>query len=63
MTRIINLRQVRKQRDRDTRRATGDANAAKFGESKFLRDARQAERERAARSLDAHRRDDGADDD
>lgn len=57
MTRIINLRQARKARDRDARRAKGDANAALHGEAKPLRDARQAERDRAARVLDAHRRD------
>ena len=56
MTRIINLRQARKARDRDAKRAKGDANAALHGEAKPLRDARQAERDRAARVLDAHRR-------
>ena len=63
MTKIINLRQARKQRGRDAKRAAGDANAARFGEAKPLRDARQAEADRAARALDAHRRDDVADDD
>ena len=43
MTKIINLRQARKQRARDDKRSAGDANAAKFGEAKPLRDARQAE--------------------
>ena len=62
MTKIINLRQARKQRDRDTKRAAGDANAARFGEAKILRDARQAETDRATRALDAHRRDDDASD-
>lgn len=57
MTRIINLRQVRKSRDRDAKRAKGDANAALHGEAKPLRDARQAEQDRATRVLDAHRRD------
>ncbi|WP_255522188.1 DUF4169 family protein [Paracoccus sp. NBH48] len=42
---------------RDAKRAKGDANAALHGEAKPLRDARQAERDRAARVLDAHRRD------
>ena len=54
MTRIINLRQARKQRDRDAKRATGDANAARFGEAKPLRAARQAEADRASRSHDGH---------
>ncbi|WEF25613.1 DUF4169 family protein [Paracoccus sp. S3-43] len=61
MTQIINLRQARKQRDRDARRVAGDANAVKFGEAKPLRELRQAEAERAGRRLDAHRRDDGPD--
>lgn len=59
MTKIINLRQARKQRDRDTKRAAGDANAAKFGEAKPLRQAREAEADRAARAHEAHRREDG----
>ena len=58
MTRIINLRQARKSRARDAKRAQGDANAALHGEAKPLREARQAERDRAERVLDAHRRDD-----
>ena len=58
MTKIINLRQARKQRDRAAKRATGDANAAKFGEARPAREARQSETDRAARALDAHRRDD-----
>ncbi|TBN43762.1 DUF4169 family protein [Paracoccus subflavus] len=63
MTKIINLRQARKQHHRDAKRAAGDANAAKFGEAKPARDARQAEADRAARALDAHRRDDPPADD
>lgn len=55
MTRIINLRQARKSRARDAKRAEGSANAARFGEAKPLRDARAAEADRAARVLDAHR--------
>ncbi len=57
MTKIINLRQVRKQQDRSRKRAKGDANAAKFGEAKPLRDARRAEAQRAGHVLDAHRLD------
>ncbi len=63
MTKIINLRQARKQRARDDKRASGDANAAKFGEAKPLRDARQAEADRSARIHDAHRLDGRRDDD
>lgn len=63
MTKIINLRQARKQRTRDAKRAAGDAKAAKFGEARPLREARQSEADRAARIHDAHRRDDARDDD
>lgn len=59
MTRIVNLRQARKQRARDEKRAQGDANAAKFGEASAQRAAREAEAARAARAHDAHKRDDG----
>lgn len=58
MTKIVNLRQARKERARADKRAAGDANAAKFGEAKLLKDARKAETDRATRALDAHRKDD-----
>ena len=63
MATIINLRRTRKQRDRDAKRVTGNENAAKFGEATSIRTLRHAEAERAARNLDAHRRDDGETDD
>ncbi|WP_347139808.1 DUF4169 family protein [Paracoccus sp. SSK6] len=62
MTKIINLRQARKQRGRDAKRAAGDANAARFGEAKPLRQARNAEADRVARAHEAHRREDAPDD-
>lgn len=62
MTSIVNLRQARKQRARDAKRQTGDANAARFGEPAHLRDLRQAEAARAAQTLEAHRQDDPASD-
>lgn len=55
MTRIINLRQARKSRARAAKRAEGDANAARFGEAKPLRAAREAEAHRVERVLDGHR--------
>ncbi|WP_410218973.1 DUF4169 family protein [Paracoccus sp. (in: a-proteobacteria)] len=58
MTSIVNLRQARKQRERAQRRAAGDANAARHGEVKSLREVRQAEAERAARQHEGHRADD-----
>ena len=57
MSKIINLRQVRKQQARDRKRAEGDAGAAKSGEARAARDARRAEAQRAGRALDAHRLD------
>ncbi|RNF34918.1 DUF4169 family protein [Paracoccus methylarcula] len=58
MTRPVNLRQARKQRARDEKRAQGDANAAKYGEAKHARAARRAEDERTGRAHEAHKRDD-----
>lgn len=58
MTKIVNLRQARKQRERADKRAQGDANAAKFGEAKPTREACEAEARRADRVHDAHKRDD-----
>lgn len=58
MSRIINLRQMRKQKARDENRAQADANAAKFGEAKAPRVTRKANQDRDARILDAHKRDD-----
>ncbi|MCF3972166.1 DUF4169 family protein [Paracoccus salsus] len=58
MTRIINLRQARKQRQRADKRAEADSNAARFGEPRMAREAREAESERADRTHQSHRRDD-----
>lgn len=58
MTKPINLRQARKQRARDEKRARGDANAAKHGEAKRDREIRQAEADRIGRAHEAHKRDD-----
>jgi len=58
MARVINLRTARKQRDRDTKRAEGDANAAKHGEAKPVTELRKALAEQDARKLDGHRKDD-----
>lgn len=58
MTKIVNLRQARKQRERSENRKQGDVNAAKFGEARSLRQIREAESARDRRKHDAHRRDD-----
>lgn len=57
MSKIINLRQVRKSRARDTARRQGDENAARFGRTKAEIAAEKAESARESRRLDAHRLD------
>ena len=57
MTKVVNLRTVRKQRLRDVGRAKGGVRAAAAGEGLEAAALRRAEAERAARSLDAHLRD------
>ena len=53
---VVNLRNVRKARDRAAKRAEADQNAAKHGRSKTekLRDAAEADKVR--RDLDGHER-------
>lgn len=58
MTSVINLRQVRKDRDRAEKRAKADANAAKFGRSKAQKASEKADADRAAKHLDGVKRDD-----
>lgn len=58
MTKIVNLRQARKDRARAEKRAAGDANSVKFGEAKAQKNLRKAETERATRALEAHRTED-----
>ncbi|MBB1490053.1 MULTISPECIES: DUF4169 family protein [unclassified Paracoccus (in: a-proteobacteria)] len=58
MTQIINLSRARKDKARADKRRQGDANAARHGRTKAERLRDEAEAERAALSLDRHRRDD-----
>lgn len=58
MTSVINLRQVRKDRDRAEKRAKADANAAKFGRNKAQKASEKADADRAAKHLDGVKRDD-----
>ncbi|MEO1492864.1 MAG: DUF4169 family protein [Pseudomonadota bacterium] len=53
--RIINLRQRRKQKQRETAGRTGDANAAAFGRTKAERETTAAEGDLATRRLEGHR--------
>lgn len=61
---IINLRRVRKVKQRQQAEAQATENRAKFGQSKTARSGRDAEQDLEVRRLDALRRergDDGAD--
>ena len=57
MGETVNLRQARKQRDRDAARKTADANAAKHGLTKVAKALAKARADKARADLDAHRRD------
>ena len=57
MAEIINLRQARKQKDRDAARARGTEAAAKSGRSKALKALEKARADKDARDLDGKRRD------
>ena len=56
MAEIVNLRQVRKQKDRETARADGIEAAAKSGRSKALKSFEKARAEKATRDLDGAQR-------
>jgi hypothetical protein len=56
MAEIINLRQAKKQAVRKAARSDADANAAMHGRTKAERALEKARAEKAARALDAHRR-------
>ena len=53
---IVNLRRARKAKARAGREETAAANRTAFGRTKAEKAEATAERERAARSLDGHRR-------
>ena len=56
MAEIVNLRAARKAKERETSRATGDHNAAKFGRTKAEKDLEKARADKARRNLDGHAR-------
>ena len=58
IAKVVNLTRARKARARDDKRARADANAAKFGRSKAEREGAAKDAEKAARHLDAHKRED-----
>ena len=57
MSKIVNLKTLRKQRARDDKRRRGDAQAAQHGLSKAEKDLSQARAEKARRDLDGHKKD------
>jgi len=56
MAKPISLSQARKARDRVKKRTQADENAAKFGLTKAEKNRSRAHAEKAARDLDAHKR-------
>jgi Domain of unknown function (DUF4169) len=59
MSKIVNLRTVRKRQARDAARADKTAKAAASGDTPAARAARKAESEKRDRFLDGHLRDPG----
>ena len=57
MADIVNLRQVRKQKERDAARARGIEAAAKSGRTKALKALEKARADKAGHDHDQHRRD------
>ena len=53
---VVNLRTVKKQAARKAARSVADANAAKHGLTKAQRALEKARAEKAAKALDAHKR-------
>ncbi|MCE0503755.1 MULTISPECIES: DUF4169 family protein [unclassified Roseivivax] len=56
MSKVTNLKAARKARARAEKRQQGDENARAFGRSKAEKTREAAEREKARRDLDGHRR-------
>jgi len=57
MVEIVNLRQARKTKARDEKAKAADANRSVHGTPKHLRKLAKARSEKAARDLDAHKKD------
>jgi hypothetical protein len=55
----VNLNRFRKEKAREAASTQADANAAKFGRSKAERVLQATRAEKARKMLDAHRREDG----
>ncbi|HWD26909.1 MAG TPA: DUF4169 family protein [Rhizomicrobium sp.] len=57
MAEIVNLRRVRKAKARDAKAADADANRAKHGIAKPVRDLAKARAEKTLKDVDAHKLD------
>jgi Domain of unknown function (DUF4169) len=57
MSEIINLRRARKQKARSEKEKTAEANRILHGTPKPLRDLAKARTDKAARDVDAHKKD------
>jgi hypothetical protein len=57
MGEIVNLRQIRKTKARDEKAKTAEANRTLHGTPKRLRNLAKAKSDKAARDLDAHKKD------
>lgn len=60
MAEIVNLRTARKRAARAAARKAGDANAARHGRKKAEKTLTEARQAKAARDLEAHRREPAA---
>lgn len=56
MVEIVNLNRARKARDKAAAKSVADSNRAIHGLTRAQRDVARAERDRAERLIDAHRR-------
>ncbi|MEA1942672.1 MAG: DUF4169 family protein [Pseudomonadota bacterium] len=59
MTKPVNLRQYRKRKQREDKAAAAEANRVEHGTPKAVSDLAKARAEKAAKTLDGHRREDG----
>ncbi|MFP4520370.1 MAG: DUF4169 family protein [Oceanicaulis sp.] len=59
MTKPINLRQARKKKQRAKKAKQAEANRVAYGTPKVVRDLEAGRRERLAKLVDGHKRDDG----
>ena len=58
---VINLKRARKARERAAKAGAGDASRARHGATKAEKSLSSARKAKAARDLDAHKRDQGGD--